>query len=139
MKIERTADLDACRAIRHTVFVVEQQVPEAEEWDDLDDQSIHLLARGDDGTPLGTARLIRRDQTGKITRVAVLKPARGTGLGAALIAEAVAVFAAMPGITRLQLGAQNHAIPFYEKLGFAAYGPEYMDGGIPHHDMERRL
>lgn len=139
MKIERSDDLDACRAIRHAVFVIEQQVPEAEEWDDLDGQSIHLLARATDGAALGTARLIRRGETGKITRVAVLKPARGTGLGAALIAEAVAVFAAMPGVTRLQLGAQNHAIPFYEKLGFTAYGPEYMDGGIPHHDMERAL
>ena len=139
MKIERTEDLATCRAIRHTVFVVEQNVPESEEWDDLDADSIHLLATGPDGTALGTARLIRRGETGKITRVAVLKEARGTGLGAALIREAMQIFATLPGITRLQLGAQNHAIPFYEKLGFAAYGPEYMDGGIPHHDMERAL
>lgn len=139
MKIERTKDLAACRAIRHAVFVVEQNVPEAEEWDDLDADSIHLLATGPDGTALGTARLIQRGETGKITRVAVLKEARGTGLGAALIREAMRVFSTLPGITRLQLGAQNHAIPFYEKLGFAAYGPEYLDGGIPHHDMERAL
>lgn len=139
MKIERTEDLAACRAIRHAVFVVEQKVPEAEEWDDLDEASIHLLARAEDGTPLGTARLIQRGETGKITRVAVLDRARGMGLGAALIRESVQIFATLPGITRLQLGAQNHAIPFYEKLGFVAYGPEYMDGGIPHHDMERAL
>lgn len=139
MKIGRTENLAACRAIRHAVFVVEQNVPEAEEWDDLDADSIHLLASTADGTALGTARLIQRGETGKITRVAVLKQARGTGLGAALIRESMRIFAAMPGITRLQLGAQNHAIPFYEKLGFAAYGPEYMDGGIPHHDMERAL
>lgn len=139
MKIERSTDLDACRAIRHAVFVVEQHVPEAEEWDDLDAQSIHLLARAGDGTALGTARLIPRGETGKITRVAVLAEARGTGTGAALMREAIAVLSAMPGITRLQLGAQNHAIPFYEKLGFTVYGPEYMDGGIPHHDMAREL
>lgn len=139
MKIERTEDLAACRAIRHAVFVVEQNVPVAEEWDDLDDQAIHLLARAGDGTPLGTARLIPRGTTGKITRVAVLKQARGTGLGAALIRESIRILATLPEVTRLQLGAQNHAIPFYEKLGFVAYGPEYMDGGIPHHDMERAL
>lgn len=137
--IETTTDLETCRAIRHEVFVVEQNVPEDEEWDDLDAQSIHLLARGPDGSALGTARLIQRGETGKITRVAVRKAARGTGLGAALIEAAIATLAALPGVTRLQLGAQNHAIPFYQKFGFVAYGPEYMDGGIPHHDMERAL
>ena len=40
-----------------------------------------------------------------------------------------------PGITRAKLGAQTHAIGFYEKLGFAPYGPEYDDAGIPHRDM----
>ncbi|MTH33855.1 GNAT family N-acetyltransferase [Paracoccus limosus] len=139
MIIEETQDIAACRAIRHAVFVIEQNVPEDEEWDDLDEQAVHLLARTAEGTALGTARLIRRGETGKITRVAVLKEARGTGLGAGLIRAAIRQFATTPGITRLQLGAQNHAIPFYEKLGFTAYGPEYMDGGILHHDMERAL
>lgn len=139
MRIETTTDLAACRAIRHAVFVVEQSVPEAEEWDDLDDQSIHLLARDARGTPMATARLLVRGETGKITRVAVLAPARGTGLGAALLRESMAILRAQPGVTRLQLGAQNHAIPFYEKFGFTAYGPEYQDGGIPHHDMALAL
>ena len=139
MKIERSDDLDACRAIRREVFVVEQNVPESEEWDDLDDHAIHLLARDDAGVALGTARLIQKGETGKITRVAVRQSARGMGLGAALIRESIQILSQIPGITRLQLGAQNHASPFYEKLGFTAYGPEYMDGGIPHHDMQRPL
>ncbi|CAM2994377.1 ElaA protein [Paracoccus aminovorans] len=133
--IEETADLDTCRAIRRAVFIVEQAVPEAEEWDGRDGDAIHLLARDATGAAIGTARILTEGQTGKIGRVAVLASARGTGAGAALIRAALDRLRAMPGISRAKLGAQTHAIGFYEKLGFAAYGPEYDDAGIPHRDM----
>lgn len=139
MKIERTEDLETCRAIRRVVFVQEQNVPEDEEWDGLDGAAIHLLARDDQGAAVGTARILLADGTGKIGRVAVLKPVRGTGAGAALIRAALAELRALPGVTRAKLGAQTHAIGFYEKLGFAAYGPEYDDAGIRHRDMALTL
>ena len=139
MMIERTDDLDACLAIRREVFIDEQGVPEAEEIDDLDAGAIHLLARDDQGRPMGTARLLVLDGTGKIGRVAVRKAARGTGLGAALIRASMDELCALPGITRLKLSAQTHVIPFYERFGFTAHGPEYDDGGIPHRDMTRDL
>ncbi|MDK8872910.1 GNAT family N-acetyltransferase [Paracoccus sp. SSJ] len=137
--IEKTADLVACRAIRHEVFVIEQAVPEAEEWDGRDGDAIHLLARDATGAAVGTARILIEGATGKIGRVAVLKSARGTGAGAALIRAALDELRALPGVTRAKLGAQTHAIGFYEKLGFAAYGPEYDDAGIPHRDMAQDL
>ncbi|MCV2448012.1 GNAT family N-acetyltransferase [Paracoccus sp. DMF] len=137
--IEETTDLDTCRAIRRAVFIVEQAVPEAEEWDGRDGEAIHLLARDATGAAIGTARILTEGQTGKIGRVAVLQSARGTGAGAALIRAALARLRAMPGISRAKLGAQTHAIGFYEKLGFAAYGPEYDDAGIPHRDMALEL
>ena len=133
--IERTTDLDACLAIRREVFIVEQNVPEADEQDGRDQEAIHLLARDASGAAVGTARILTEGATGKIGRVAVLKSARGTGAGAALIRAALDELRAMPGITRAKLGAQTHAIGFYERLGFAAYGPEYDDAGIPHRDM----
>ncbi|MDF1621662.1 GNAT family N-acetyltransferase [Pseudothioclava nitratireducens] len=135
--ITETRDLDTCRALRRTVFIEEQNVPEEEEWDGLDADAVHLLARVD-GHPVGTARLLLKGETGKIGRVCVLREARGTGLGAALIREGEARLRAL-GCTRAQLGAQCHAIPFYEKLGFSAYGPIYDDAGIPHRDMEKPL
>ena len=61
------------------------------------------------------------------------------GLGAALIRAALDVLRVQPGITRAKLGAQTHALGFYEKLGFTAYGPVYDDAGIPHRDMTRDL
>lgn len=132
--IEKTTDLETCMAIRLKVFVEEQHVPVEEERDAHDETAIHLLAVVD-GQALGTARILRDGAVGKIGRVAVLPQARGTGLGAALIRAALVELRATAGVTRAKLGAQTHAIGFYEKLGFAAYGPEYLDAGIPHRDM----
>src|SRR5690606_32201556 len=116
------------------VFIEEQGVSEADEVDGLDDRAIHLLATLD-GTPVGCARLLVQGGTGKVGRVCVLAQARGTGLGAALMRAAVEEFRKLPGVTQVKLGAQTHALGFYERLGFAAFGPEYMDAGIPHRDM----
>ena len=131
----------------------EQNVPEDEEWDDLDATSVHLLATvpgqagGADGAPLGTGRLIHGPQalaaTGRegvvlLGRLAVLKRARGTGLGVALV-RAIEDEGRARGGTELELHAQTHALGFYERLGYVAEGPEYLDGGIPHRTMTRSL
>lgn len=138
VRIEVVTDHQTCRDLRRIVFIQEQGVSESDELDDLDDQAVHLLA-SKDGTPLGTARLLTKGDTGKIGRVCVLKEARGNGLGAALIEAAVEHFKTQAGINRALLGAQCHAIGFYEALGFAAFGPVYDDAGIDHRDMERTL
>jgi predicted GNAT family N-acyltransferase len=136
-EVSETSDVALCQRIRRIVFIDEQGVTEADEVDGRDGAAIHLIAR-QDGEPVGTARILLDGATGKIGRVCVLPAARGTGLGAALIRAAAEAIARRGG-TRAVLGAQTHAIGFYERLGFAAFGPEYMDAGIPHRDMERRV
>ncbi|MFD2172801.1 GNAT family N-acetyltransferase [Rhodobacter lacus] len=137
MIILETTDLTAPHALRRAVFIEEQGVPEAEEWDDRDGEAVHLLALEGE-TALGTARLFATGALGKIGRVCVAKSARGTGLGRALILEGCARLKAR-GCTRVQLSAQVQATGFYEGLGFTAFGPVYDDAGIPHRDMERAL
>jgi len=132
--IAPTRDIATCQALRRVVFIEEQGVSEADEVDGLDERAIHLLATLD-GAPVGCARLLVQGETGKVGRVCVLAQARGTGLGAALMRAAVEEFRKLPGVTQVKLGAQTHALGFYERLGFAAFGPEYMDAGIPHRDM----
>ena len=132
--IARTTDIATCRALRRTVFIEEQGVSEADEVDDRDGEAIHLLATVA-GRPVGSARLLIEGDTGKIGRVCVLAEARGEGIGAALIRAAVANLASMPGVSRAKLGAQVHALGFYERLGFVAVGPVYLDAGIEHRDM----
>ena len=136
--VSRVSDPAECYAIRYEVFVGEQNVPLDLERDELDDTAIHLLARYGD-QPVGAARIVIKGDTGKIGRVCVLKQARGTGLGAALIREALVILRGTPGITRAALGAQIDALGFYEKLGFTAYGEVFDDAGIDHRMMELRF
>jgi predicted GNAT family N-acyltransferase len=134
IEIAPTRDIATCRALRRTVFIEEQGVSEADEVDDLDDQAIHLLVT-DQGRPVGSARLLVLGEIGKIGRVCVLPALRGTGLGAALMRAAVAEFRKHPGVRKVKLGAQTHALGFYERLGFQAVGAEFLDAGIPHREM----
>ena len=138
VKIAVTEDLRTCQALRRTVFIEEQNVPEADEVDGRDAGAVHLLARVD-GRPVGTARLLVSGDSGKIGRVCVLAEMRGKGIGARLIEAAVREFAANPAIAKVKLSAQISALPFYERLGFTAEGEDYLDAGIVHRDMFRML
>lgn len=123
--------------IRRVVFIVGQNVPEHEERDGKDDDAIHLIARHD-GRAVGTARILLLDGVGKIGRVAVLDEMRGKGMGRDLMMAALDELR-KEGVPKAKLAAQTHALGFYEALGFEAYGPEFMDAGIPHRDMTLAL
>ncbi|MET9549319.1 GNAT family N-acetyltransferase [Streptomyces sp. NPDC006627] len=141
-------DLAACFAVRKDVFVAEQQVPEEIEYDEYDAEATHVLAVCEDGVPLGTGRLLTGaaaaaknggDATvGALGRLAVTRAARGLGVGAALVG-AIEDAARARGLTAVDLHAQTHALGFYERLGYEAYGPEFPDAGIPHRAMRKAL
>ena len=116
--------------IREQVFIEEQQVPPELEWDGLDPECIHVLATLGDGTAIGTARML----DGHIGRMCVLPEWRGCGAGRALL-EALLSHAREQHIRKLVLNAQTGATGFYEKSGFNATGPVFMDAGIPHRRM----
>ncbi|MFI6843390.1 GNAT family N-acetyltransferase [Kitasatospora sp. NPDC050467] len=145
---EGEGDLALVHGVRREVFIVEQGIAEEEEWDHLDPASEHLLAVGPAGEPLGTARLIHGAQALELTggtegrvllgRLAVVKAARGTGLGAELV-RAVEAAGRGRAAREVELHAQVQALGFYERLGYAAEGPVYEDAGIPHRTMTRVL
>ena len=124
-------DQAALRQVRETVFVREQKVPLALEWDGLDDQCLHMLAEDRDGNPIGTGRLL---PDGHIGRMAVLREWRGRGVGSALL-RALMEEGRKRGFETMILAAQVQAMPFYEKAGFVAEGDVFDDAGIPHRNM----
>jgi predicted GNAT family N-acyltransferase len=134
VQIDITDDLDACFNLRRIVFIEEQKVPVDEEIDEHDSTAIHLLAQDTNG-PLGTARIVVDGEIAKIGRVCVLATARGQGLGIRLIRKALEVATDLEGVRQAKLGAQVHAIGFYEALGFKIIGSTYLDAGIKHKDM----
>lgn len=127
-------DCPALQRIRREVFVVEQRVPESEEWDDDDAVSAHALATLN-REPVGTGRL---NPAGKIGRIAVVAGMRGRGVGATIL-RLLLQEAYHRGLREPYLHAQLQAVPFYEKFGFRREGEVFDEAGIPHVRMKHAL
>jgi len=138
----KTADtkieLEECFRLREEVFIIEQSVPVDMERDEYDATALHFLALID-AKPVGTARVVLKDNgtVAKIGRVAVRRSTRGIGIGKRLIA-AIEETPALEGVDHFILEAQTHALQFYARMGYQAYGEEFMDAGIPHFRMKKR-
>ena len=159
------AERVAAYRVRADVFVTEQGVPPDLELDDLDETADHFVAYddmapgseavGSDGgaaggdRAVGAGRLVVEEPgfegadpalgpVGHLGRLAVRPEIRGTGLGVDLV-RAIENRAAERGLRVVTLSAQTHALGFYERLGYTAYGPEFDDAGLPHRWMSRTL
>ena len=138
-KITTKEGLQAAFDIRELVFVVEQEVDAVEEYDEFEDSSVHFLAKVE-GIPVGTARW-RFTQNGvKMERFAVLKVARGKGVGQALVAAVLGDIDQHPDTNgkKKYLHAQIHAMPLYAKFGFQVVGDQFEECAILHYKMELR-
>jgi predicted GNAT family N-acyltransferase len=131
------AEREALLALRHEVFVDEQGVPRELEIDEHDERAIHIVAF-EDGQLVGTCRLLQAGTQAKFGRLVVARPARGRGIGAALLAEAERQARAL-GCDQMVLAAQTSAMGLYERAGYAARGEVYLDAGIEHVTMEKVL
>jgi YbgC/YbaW family acyl-CoA thioester hydrolase len=143
---------EAARSVRLAVFVGEQGVPEHEEWDAQDDAAVHAVVYNLGGLPLATGRLILSATPGvpkghgvaptltiaRLGRMAVLRSARGRGLGAAVL-EALVAEARARGVGRIDIHAQVATMPFYTKAGFLPVGEVFDEVGIPHRSMTLAL
>jgi predicted GNAT family N-acyltransferase len=128
-------DRDRLRALRHEVFVREQGVPEALEWDGLDPQCRHVVAETPAGEAIGTGRLL---PDGHIGRMAVSPAWRRTGVGSAMLDRLVAM-ARERGDRLVVLHAQSYVTAFYRRAGFEAVGAQFMEAGIAHVQMRKAL
>lgn len=133
------AELDALLDLRHRVFCVEQGVPKHEEIDGRDGDAVHLVAvRSEDGRVLGTCRLVFVERTVQLSRLAVEPAARRGGLATALLREADREAAAAHA-KRIVLHAQTYARDLYAADGYEERGRTFVEAGIEHIAMEKRL
>ena len=131
------AEVRAALDLRHEVFVAEQGVPLADERDHHDAGALHLVAVRD-GEVVGTCRLVAAGDTGQLGRMAVARAERGRGIAARLLAEAEAQATGL-GARRIALAAQLTATGLYDRAGYRAFGDRFLDAGIEHVMMEKRL
>ncbi|BCL58723.1 acetyltransferase [Faecalibacillus intestinalis] len=121
------------KEIRIKVFMEEQGFKD--EFDDLDEVCKHLVVF-DHQKAIGTCRYYYDDplQANVIGRIAVIKEYRGKKVGQYIVQSACSL---MKG--NVCLHAQVQAKPFYEKLGFKAYGEIDCDEFCPHTWMKKEM
>lgn len=132
------ADLQAHRAVRHAVFVVEQEIFEGDDVDEHDDdpRTVHVVGMIGE-QPGGAVRLYPLDDEGlrwQGDRLAVLPQFRAAGLGGPLVKFAVATAAAAGG-THMVAHIQTPNVRFFRHLGWDADGEEEIYVGRTHQPM----
>lgn len=139
-KVLNKEQLDQVFKIREDVFVVEQEVDPAEEYDEFEETSIHFLAKFEE-EPAGTARWRFTDKGIKMERFAVLKPMRGKGVGQALVKAVLEDIERHPESKgkKCYMHAQLDAMPLYTKFGFKQVGEMFEECNILHYKMELYL
>jgi predicted GNAT family N-acyltransferase len=130
-------ELAAALALRSRVFCGEQGVSFEADQDGRDDEATHIVAVEDE-VVVGTCRLLFRSNMARLGRLAVERERRGDGVAAAILREADRV-AVEAGAESIALHAQTYALALYENAGYAEYGPPFVEEGIEHVAMEKRL
>ena len=134
-------------ALRTQVFIDEQQIPAAMEWDEADADALHAVAFNRFGLAIATGRLLRdgpkdvpNDAPGvaRIGRMASIQALRGSGVGRAVL-DALMDAARKRGDSQVQLHAQVTARSFYERAGFTVSGSVFEEAGIAHIGMSRSI
>lgn len=123
--------------IREEVYVVEQEIDRAEEFDEFEDTSRHFVAYLNN-VPCGAARWRFTSDGAKLERFAVLPAFRKKGIGAALVGAVIDDIRSRPeyqGQT-LYLNAQMSAMPLYAKFNFIPVGEIFLECEIEHQRME---
>ena len=129
--VANAKEMDIVRDIRHSVFIVEQNVPQHVEVDQFEESAKYLLATLD-GQFVGTARWRKTTKGIKLERFAVLQEKRTYGVGRALVEF---ILEQVRNEAVVYLHAQDHVISFYKKFGFQTIGDHFYEGGISHQEM----
>lgn len=124
--------------VRNEVFIEEQNVPPERELDEFDNTATHFIAY-DGEIPIAAARLrFTEDGYGKLERICVLKSQRGKSIGKKIMRKMEEEITNQD-FHKAKLNAQAHAQNFYLKLGYEVTSGEFMDAGIPHVTMIKKL
>jgi len=110
------------------------------EKDELEKEADDILIGAfEDDRLLGCCMLIETEPgTVRLRQMAVPKNLQGKGVGRALMQFAENI-ARDRGYRRITMHARKTATGFYEKLGYAVSGGEFLEVTLPHVVMEKKL
>jgi predicted GNAT family N-acyltransferase len=119
--------------VRAIVFVEEQNVTFAEEVDEHEHASLHILGEWE-GEPIAAARIRFLGEYAKLERICVRSKWRGKNIGRQLVTFMMAV-ARDRGFNKFKMHAQSHLTDFYGQFGFQVVGDLFYEANIPHYVM----
>lgn len=126
--------------LRCKIFVVEQDAPYLD-VDNKDQKALHLHGYTD-GKLVAYCRLFRAGgyfEEASIGRVIVDTEYRKYGYGYEMMQKAIGLQISEFGETNLTISGQLYLKKFYESLGFVQTSEPYLEDGIPHIEMKRRV
>lgn len=129
------ADFKDLRAVRDSVFIIEQHIPADLEQDDKDPHSYHVIARDNHHAPIGTGRLTPEGQIG---RIAVLHQWRNQHVGQSLL-RALIETAQRQRLNTISLETPTSASGFFQKFGFVGEGEAFNVAGSEFQRMSMTL
>lgn len=122
--------------LRFEVFVEEQNIPQELESDEYDKTATHVLAIDErSGDCIGCGRLVIKNETAKIGRIAIKKSYRRKGYGKKICLKLIDI-AQKVNVKDITLDAQLQVVGFYKKLGFKEYGNIFIEADIKHIAMK---
>jgi ribosomal protein S18 acetylase RimI-like enzyme len=102
-------------------------------------QSLHLIALEEARSVVGCVLFHAEGPTsGRLFQMAVAATRRRHGLGRELV-RALEAELFNRGIREVHLHAREPVVPFYERLGYAAFGEPFIEVSILHRHMRRVL
>jgi Predicted acyltransferase len=143
LQIKRFSELTAKELyeilrLRSAVFVVEQNCV-YQDLDGLDEGAVQLFLRRADGSCAACARVHEKPDEPGVFRIGrIVSAERGRGLGMRILLAAVEECRRL-GAREIYIEAQEYAIGFYEKAGFAVTSGVFLEDGIPHVEMRLGL
>jgi ElaA protein len=128
-----TTDLYRLLQLRCEVFIVEQRSPYPDvDGRDAEPGTRHLWVQ-DGERVLSALRIVQDGAERSIGRVVTARDARGQGLSARLVREALTLCAG----NAVDIGAQTYLEGWYGRFGFVRTGPDYDEDGVMHLPMRR--
>lgn len=124
--------------LRSDVFVIEQACL-FQDMDGADANAMHVLGMRE-GRLVAYARCFAVGflyPQASLGRVLTHASVRGTGVGHALVQEALTRMLRQWAPPVIKISAQAHLEAFYRQHGFVKTGLPYLEDGIPHLDMLR--
>jgi Predicted acyltransferase len=143
ISVGRDADLlEECLNVRRAVFQVEKGIPrdiDIDSHDCINDVCEHFLMRYDNKN-VGTVRCKRDIEKREIRlqRFCVLSDYRKFGLGRKML-EFIEVYFNNKGFEWIRLDSKFAVHGFYEKSGYRVVSDVFMEAGVAHVKMEKRI